>query len=67
MSRKTRSVKSYDKAYTGQRAVLRAEVTINAAEQIRVYRRKEGDSSGPRQWLSMRRGIADLHRRAEVS
>ena len=61
------SVKLYDKAYTGARAVLRAEVTINAAEQFRVYRRKEGDSSGPRQWLNMRRGIADLHRRAEVS
>jgi hypothetical protein len=61
------SVKLYDKAYTEQRAVLRAEVTINAAEQFRVYRRKEGHPSGPRQWLSMRRGIADLHRRAEVS
>lgn len=61
------SVKLYDKAYTRQRAVLRAEVTINAAEQFRVYRPKEGDPKGPLEWRSMRRGIADLHRRAEVS
>jgi hypothetical protein len=61
------SVKLYDKAYTEQRAVLRAEVTINAAEQFRVYRPKEGDPKGPKQWRNMRRGIADLHRRAEVS
>lgn len=61
------SVKLYDKAYTRERAVLRAEVTINAAEQFRVYRPKEGDPKGQLQWRSMRRGIADLHRRAEVS
>ena len=61
------SVKLYDKAYSGQSAVLRAEVTINAAEQFRVYRPKEGDPEGPRQWRDMRRGIADLQRRAEVS
>jgi len=47
--------------------VLRAEITINAAEQFRVYRPKEGDPKGQLQWRSMRRGIADLHRRAEVS
>lgn len=32
-----------------------------------VYRPKEGDPDGPRPWRVMRRGIADLHRRAEVS
>ena len=61
------SVKLYDKAYTEQRAVLRAETTINAAEQFRVYRPKEGDPEGPLEWRRMRRGMADLHRRAEVS
>ena len=61
------SVKLYDKAYTPERAVLRAEITVNAAEQFRVYRPKEGDPQGQLQWRSMRRGIADLHRRAEVS
>lgn len=61
------SVKLYDKAYTPHSAVLRAEITINAAEQFRVYRPKEGDPQGPLEWRSMRRGIADLHRRAEVS
>lgn len=61
------SVKLYDKAYSEQRAVLRAEVTINAAEQFQVYRPKEGDPKGALQWRHMRRGIADLYRRAEVS
>lgn len=61
------SVKLYDKAYTECGAVLRAEVTINAAEKFRVFRPKEGDPKGPKRWRNMRRGIADLHRRAEVS
>src|SRR5258708_16712796 len=32
-----------------------------------AYRRIEGSPKGPLMWLPMRRGIADLHRRAEVS
>lgn len=61
------SIKLYDKAYTEEAAVLRPEVTINNPEQFRVYRPKEGDPGGELAWRSMRRGIADLHRRAEVS
>lgn len=60
------SVKLYDKAYTPQGSVLRAEVTMNHAEEFWVYRRKEGDPEGPKQWRGLRRGLADLHRRAEV-
>src|ERR1700730_1897931 len=33
----------------------------------RVYRRKEGDRKGRMAWRPLRRGIADLHRRAEIS
>lgn len=61
------SIKLYDKAYSEPGSVLRAEVTINAPEQFRVYRRKSGDEQGPLAWLPLRRGIADLHGRAEVS
>jgi hypothetical protein len=32
-----------------------------------VYRAAEGDPEGPKDWRPMRKGIADLHRRAEVS
>ena len=61
------SVKLYDKAYTPKGSVLRAEATIHNADDFRVYRRKEGDRKGPRAWRQLRRGIADLHRRAQLS
>jgi hypothetical protein len=61
------SVKLYDKAYTPKGSVLRAEATIHNADDFRVYRRKEGDPKGPRAWRRLRRGIADLHRRAQLS
>ncbi len=57
------SVKLYDK----QGSVLRTETTIHDADGIKVFRPKEGDPNGERSWQPMRRGIADLHRRAEVS
>jgi hypothetical protein len=56
------SIKMYDK----QGSVLRIETTLNDAADIRVYRAKEGDDDGPKSWRPMRKGIADMHRRAEV-
>ena len=61
------SVKLYDKAYTAKGSVLRAEATFHNGDDFRVYRRKEGDRKGPRSWRCLRRGIADLHRRAQLS
>jgi hypothetical protein len=61
------SVKLYDKAYTPKGSVLRAEATIHNGDDFRVYRRKEGDPKGRRAWRQLRRGIADLHRRAQLS
>jgi hypothetical protein len=61
------SVKLYDKAYTPVGSVLRAELTMQNPEDFKVYRRPEGDPDAPLAWLRMRKGIADLHRRAEVS
>lgn len=61
------SVKAYDKASTVVGSVLRAEATMQQTEGFRVYRRKEGDRRGPRAWRVLRRGVADLHRRATIS
>jgi hypothetical protein len=61
------SIKLYDKAYSQWGAVLRPEVTLNAPGQFRVFRHKAGQDEGPMQWRPLRAGIADLHRRAEVS
>ena len=62
------SAKFYDKAYSEIGSVLRgAETTINAVQDFRAYRAKEGGPEEDLQWRPMRKGIADLHRRAEVS
>jgi hypothetical protein len=61
------SIKLYDKAYSEQGAVLRPEITLNAPGQFRIFRHKTGQTEGAMQWRPLRAGIADLHRRAEVS
>jgi hypothetical protein len=60
---KGNAVKIYDKE--GQ--VLRVETTVNNPRDFRVYRPKEGDSSGSPSWQRMRKGVADLYHRAEIS
>jgi hypothetical protein len=57
------SVKMYDK----QSRVLRVETTINDPHDLKVYRPKEGDPNGPKDWRYMRKGIADLPRRGQAS
>ena len=57
------SIKMYDK----QASVLRVETTINDAAGFRCFRPPEGKPEAPKAWHPMRRGIADLHRRAQVS
>lgn len=57
------SIKMYDK----QGSVLRVETTINDARDLKVYRRKEGDPQGKKAWLRMRKSVADVRRRAQVS
>lgn len=61
------SVKMYDKAHRGVGSVLRVEMTMNNEKAFRVYRSSEGDPEGEKKWRRMRRGLADLHRRGEVS
>lgn len=57
------SLKMYDKE--GQ--LLRVETTIVNPREFRVYRASETNPSAKNKWLRMRSGVADLHRRAEVS
>lgn len=61
------SIKLYDKGYDGERAVLRPELTMNYPNEFRVYRPKQGNPEEEKQWLPLRKSIADLGRRAEVS
>ncbi len=58
------SIKMYDKA--GGR-VLRVETTINDPSDFKVYRTKENDAQGEKDWRVLRSGVADVHRRAQVS
>lgn len=58
------SLKVYDKAGRA----LRIETTINQPGDFRVYRAPEGaPADAPKSWQQMRKGVADLERRAEVS
>lgn len=52
------------KVYNKEASILRVETTIVHAEQFRVYR---PDSHGELKWQGLRRGVADLWRRAQVS
>jgi hypothetical protein len=56
------SLKMYDHAN-----VLRVETTINNPKEFRSYRAKVGEPNGPKDWRILQRGVADTHRRAEVS
>lgn len=57
------SIKMYDKAGN----VLRIETTINNPARLRVRRRARRKGKTVTQWLSMRKSIADIRRRAEIS
>jgi len=54
------SAKFYDKAYSEIGSVLRgAETTINAVQDFRAYRAKEGGSEEDLQWRPIRKGSLD--------
>lgn len=57
------SVKMYDK----QGSVLRVETTINNTRQMKVFRAAENHPEGPESWQKLRKGVADLNRRAQIS
>ena len=63
------SIKMYDK----QGSVLRIETTINQTRDFRVFREAQigphgrAHNDGKKAWRILRRGVADLKRRAQVS
>jgi hypothetical protein len=59
---KGNAIKMYDK----QGSVLRVETTINDARDLKSYRPAEGNPGGPRSYRPLRKGVADLKRRAEL-
>lgn len=56
-------LKMYDKF--GE--VLRVETLLRNVRDFKVYRTSESAPDGPLAYLRMRKGVADLHQRAEVS
>ena len=57
------SVKMYDKFGS----VLRIETTVTKTADFKVLRPPHDDPEGELAWRPLRKGIADLHRRAQVS
>jgi hypothetical protein len=55
-------LKMYDKAWQ----VLRLENLLLNVRDFKVFRTREGDADGPQEYLRLRKGVADMHRRAEV-
>jgi hypothetical protein len=56
------SIKMYDK----QGSVLRIETTINNPKRFKVWRKATRQGQQVMAWVTMRKGIADLRRRAEI-
>jgi hypothetical protein len=56
-------LKMYDKFGSS----LRLEALLRMLRDFKVYRSREGDPDGPKAYLPMRQGVADLHGRAEAS
>ena len=56
-------IKMYDK----QGSVLRVETVLNDPRDLRVYRAAEGDARGAKAWRPLRKGVADVARRAALS
>src|SRR5262249_39546307 len=48
-------------------SVLRVETTLNEVKGLKSYRATADDPGGPRAWRPMRKGVAEMPRRAEVS
>jgi len=57
------SIKMYDK----QGYVLRIETTINNPRRFKVYRKAFRKGQETKAWIPMRKGVADIYRRVEIS
>lgn len=61
------SLKAYGKAHTPDGDVFRVETMTSNVDVFRTYRPAEGGPEDQLAWRRMRYGVADLHRRAQVS
>jgi len=52
------TLKMYDKFAQ----ILRVETTLNEVRALKVFRRKDRHPEGPRQWLRLRKSVADMPR-----
>jgi len=57
------SIKMYNKSGS----ILRIETTINSTRDFKVYRHPDDDQKRPVSWQKMRKGVADMHRRCQIS
>ena len=55
-------LKMYDKGGM----ILRVESTLNNPRNLKVYRAAEGGDPEKKSWYRLRKGVADIYRRAEV-
>jgi hypothetical protein len=64
---KHRVDRNWIKMYDKHGLVLRVETTLNDVRGMQVFRRAEGDAAGKRTWRPLRKGVADVRRRAQIS
>ncbi len=57
------SIKMYNKSAS----ILRIETTISNTRDFKVFRRPDDNPDRYPSWQKMRKGVADLHRRCEIS
>jgi hypothetical protein len=55
------------KMYDKMGSILRVETMLNDLMHFRVFRTSEGGQEGTQRYMRLRKGVADLHRRAEIS
>lgn len=59
--------RNWMKMYDKQGSVLRVETVINDPSDFKVYRKPERQPDAQNEWRPMRKGTADMRRRASVS
>lgn len=64
---KHRLDRNWIKMYDKHGAVLRVETTLNDVRGMKAFRRAEGDPRGKRSWRCLRKGVADVRRRAQIA
>jgi hypothetical protein len=55
------------KMYDKMMSILRIEALLMDLQHFKAFRTKEGDEGGPMSYRPLRKGVADMHRRAQIS